>query len=209
MKGKIIKIEPISQKFHDIFRFTKRTAEVTLKDSSHHQFVRYVLETGPAVSVLPYFFDKKKDEWFVVMVSQYRPAVDAVCLEAPGGLLENEKKVKHEMARELLEEAGISVKPSSIKLTGIQHLANSFCDQVLYSGIVDLKIDSAEKLLHLSQKHGGVASEKEFTQVVIRSLRGLLKNSSLITYTLAKYQINDLAVRLNYFSKNQKTKKSG
>jgi len=198
MKGKLLKIESISKKFHNVFRFTRRTAEVRLKDSSKRQFVRHVLETGPAVSILPYFYDKAKKDWYVVLVRQYRPAVDAMCLEAPGGLTQEGKNLKKEMARELLEESGIKVKPIDIKIVGKQHLAASFCDQVVHLGIVNLKISDSKELAHLRENNHGVAHEREFTEVVVMSISRILKNSNLVTYTLAKFQVYDLARRLGY-----------
>lgn len=202
MRGKIVKIEPISQKFHDVFRFTRRTAEVSLTDGIRHKFVRHVLETGPAVSILPYFYDKEKKEWFVVFIRQHRPAVDSLCLEAPGGLTKKGRKIKHEMARELFEEAGVVVKPSSILIVGKQHHAPSFCDQVVHLGIVDLKIDSAKALSHLHDKNHGLVNEREFTEIVILPLSKALSSQNLITYTLARYQIYDLARRLKYHPKH-------
>jgi len=189
MKGKVIKIEAISKKFHNIFRFTRRTAEVKMKNGSRYKFVRHVFETGPAVSVLPYFYDKLKKDWYVVLIRQHRPAVDSLCLEAPGGLTKEGKKVKHEMARELLEESGINVTPSSIVIAGKQHHAPSFCDQVVHLGIVDLKIDSLKMLSHLRKQSHGLMSEKEFTEIVVVPLAKALTNPTLITYTLARYKI--------------------
>ncbi|MEK7612047.1 MAG: NUDIX hydrolase [Patescibacteria group bacterium] len=205
MKGRIVKIKSISGKFHNIFRFTRRTAEVKLPNGSTHRFDRHVLETGPAVSVLPYFFDNESQDWHVVLVEQYRPAVDAICLEAPGGLLEKRKKPQHEMARELFEEAGIEVRPQDIRVVDVQHLANSFCDQIVHLGIVDLKIKNKADLLNKIKRHNGVVSEKEFTEVKVLPLSEILKKKNLITYTLAKHQIHTLAEQLGYFSEKKAT----
>ncbi|MBX4206175.1 NUDIX hydrolase [Candidatus Parcubacteria bacterium] len=196
MKGRLVKIEPISKKFHNVFRFTRRTAELSLGNGSLHTFIRHVFETGPAVSILPYFYDKAKKGWQVVLVRQYRPAVDAVCLEAPGGLAHKGKNIKREMARELLEESGITVKPSGIRIVGTQHLATSFCDQLVHLGIVNLKISDSKGIAHLQNGNHGVVNEREFTEVAIVPISRILKNPSLVTYTLAKYQVMDLARRL-------------
>lgn len=198
MKGRLLKVEPISKKFHNVFRFTRRTAEITLKDGRLYKFLRHVFETGPAVSVLPYFYDRIKKDWFVVLVKQYRPAVDAICLEAPGGLTHDGKNLKSEMARELLEESGIKVKASNIKIVGKQHLATSFCDQVVHLGVVDLKINSSKELVHLYNRNHGLINEKEFTEIVVVPISQVIKKSDLVTYTLAKYQVYELAFRLKY-----------
>ena len=204
MEGKLLKVEAISKKFHNIFRFTRRIAEVKLKDGSRHELIRHVLETGPAVSILPYFYDRNKKDWFVVLIRQYRPAVDAMCLEAPGGLTKEGKNLKLEMARELLEESGIIVKPSYIKVISTQHMANSFCDQVVHVGIVDLKINDLRMWRHSLNKNYGMISEREFTELVILPLRRVLNSPSLVTYTLTKYQIHDLARRLKFKEKKSK-----
>jgi 8-oxo-dGTP pyrophosphatase MutT (NUDIX family) len=198
MRGKIKKITPISEKFHNIFRFTKRIAEVTLGDGTTHSLERHVLETGPAVSVLPYLYDKDEKQWHVVLVRQYRPAVDEMSLEAPGGLLEKGRNVREEMARELQEEAGIGINPLKIELIGEHHLASSFCDQVVHLGTIKLEIESIEVFLKNIKRHNGVVSEKEFTEVMILPLSKALKEKELVKYTLAKYQIYELAHRLNY-----------
>jgi 8-oxo-dGTP pyrophosphatase MutT (NUDIX family) len=198
MKGKLTKVEIISKKFHNVFRFTRRSAQITLKDGKIYNFIRHVFETGPAVSVLPYFYDKKKKDWFVILVKQYRPAVDAICLEAPGGLTHDGKNLKSEMARELLEESGIKVKISDIKIVGKQHLATSFCDQVVHLGIVDLKINSCDDLEHLFKKNHGLINEREFTEVVVVPISKVIEKADLVTYTLARFQVYDLVYRLKY-----------
>jgi len=198
IKGKILKTQKLSKRFHNIFQFTRKTAKVELRDGSHHTFVRHVLETGPATSILPYFFDEKTKKWHVVMVNQYRPAVDYVSLEAPGGLLEEGSDVRKEMARELLEEAGVSVNPKSIRIVDVQHLAASFCDQVVYLGIVDLRIKDKKKLIESIKIQNGSVGESEFTEVVVLPLDRLLKNKNLVKYTLARYQLHDLARRFLY-----------
>lgn len=203
MKGKICKIIPISKKFHNVFRFTRRTAEIELAGGVRHSFVRHVLETGPAVSILPYFYDKKSEEWHVVLVRQYRPAVSAMSIEAPGGLLNQRKSIKMEMARELYEEAGTKVPLRDIVIVDTHHLASSFCDQIVHLGIVRLDIDSNKELLQQLKRYHGVMSEHEFTQVVSLPIRKILTKQNLIKYTLTKYQIHDLARRLGYFSKKK------
>ncbi len=196
MQGRITKIQKLSGKFHNIFRFTRRTAKVKLHNGKEYSLVRHVLETGPAVSVLPYFYDEQAKEWNVVLVRQYRPAVDAVCLEAPGGLTHEGSDLKQEMARELQEESGIKIPSKTIKVIGTQHLANSFCDQVVHLGIVKLPPKVIDQLRRKEKIHNGVVSEREFTEVAVIPLKNAVRDPSLITYTLAKYQVLDLKHRL-------------
>ena len=203
MKGRIQKIIPLSKKFHNVFRFTRRIAEVELAGGVRYSFVRHVLETGPAVSILPYFYDKESKDWHVILVRQYRPAVSAISLEAPGGLLNQGKSVKAEMARELHEEAGTRVSTRDIKVVDTHHLASSFCDQVVHLGIVCLPVESNKEFLRKLKRYHGVVSEHEFTQVISLPIQKLLTKSNLVKYTLTKYQIHDLARRLGYFSKKE------
>lgn len=197
MKGKLIKVTPLSKKFHNVFRFTRRTAEVSLDSGKIYRFVRHVLETGRAVSILPYFQDRENKKWYVVLVRQYRPAVDALSLEAPGGLLKEGKEVRREMARELREEAGIEVRPQDIVRVGDQHVANSFCDQEVHLGIIELKHRSARHFFKDLPYQHGVRSEREFTEVVVLPLRKLIQpRSKEVGYTLTQYQLLDLARRL-------------
>jgi len=53
-------------------------------------------------------------------------------------------------------------------------------------------------LSHLRKQSHGLMSEKEFTEIVVVPLAKALTNPTLITYTLARYQVYDLARRLNY-----------
>jgi 8-oxo-dGTP pyrophosphatase MutT (NUDIX family) len=64
----------------------------------------YVYEFPTWVTALALTEDRK-----VVMVRQYRHAIDDVCLEIPGGCVDNEdKNFREAIARELLEETGYS-----------------------------------------------------------------------------------------------------
>ena len=42
----------------------------------------------------------------VVMIEQYRPGVDKVCYEFPGGIVEDNEDIKKSAKRELIEETG-------------------------------------------------------------------------------------------------------
>ena len=64
----------------------------------------YVYEFPTWVTALPLTIDNE-----VVMVRQYRHAVDEVCLEIPGGCVdEADKNLQEAISRELLEETGYS-----------------------------------------------------------------------------------------------------
>jgi len=44
----------------------------------------------------------------IVMIQQYRPGIDKVCYEFPGGIVEDNEDIKESAKRELLEETGYS-----------------------------------------------------------------------------------------------------
>jgi len=66
----------------------------------------YVYEFPTWVTALALTQDKK-----VIMVRQYRHAIDDVCLEIPGGCVDQEdRSLQNAIARELQEETGYSFK---------------------------------------------------------------------------------------------------
>ena len=66
----------------------------------------YVYEFPTWVTALALTNDKK-----VIMVRQYRHAIGDVCLEIPGGCVDqDDKSLQNAIARELLEETGYSFK---------------------------------------------------------------------------------------------------
>ena len=69
----------------------------------------YVYEFPTWVTALAVTEDKK-----VILVKQYRHAIDEVCLEIPGGCVDDtDKNFQEAIARELLEETGYSFKEFS------------------------------------------------------------------------------------------------
>eukprot|EP00283_Hemiselmis_rufescens_P026476 CAMPEP_0173467336 /NCGR_PEP_ID=MMETSP1357-20121228/74864_1 /TAXON_ID=77926 /ORGANISM="Hemiselmis rufescens, Strain PCC563" /LENGTH=293 /DNA_ID=CAMNT_0014435467 /DNA_START=1 /DNA_END=882 /DNA_ORIENTATION=+ len=61
-----------------------------------------------AVAILP-ILKKKGSQDQIMLISQFRPAVGAYCIEAPAGLLGEGEDLRETAARELLEETGLTV----------------------------------------------------------------------------------------------------
>lgn len=74
------------------------TKEISFEDghSSTYEFV----EHKPSVALIPIIEDK------IIIVEQYRPAVERKCLEIPAGLIESDENPIETARRELEEETG-------------------------------------------------------------------------------------------------------
>ncbi|KAG5464213.1 hypothetical protein LSCM1_00393 [Leishmania martiniquensis] len=57
---------------------------------------------------------RRSGEKFVVVVAQYRPPLDAVCLEFPAGLVDENENAGQAAIREMREETGFAVDESDI-----------------------------------------------------------------------------------------------
>lgn len=88
----------------------------------------YVIEFNDWVNIVPITKDGR-----VVLVSQYRHAVEDVCLEIPGGALDPHEKGSHEAAarRELVEETGYV--PEKMILLGAHRPNPALQNNLLYT----------------------------------------------------------------------------
>lgn len=118
--------------------------------------------------VLPYF-KNKQGKWQVVFVSQFRPAVKDVTLEAPGGRLDSQSP-QVALSRELLEETGIKVMPRSIKTVVIEYVHPSILSTRHIGGIVEINHKKVK-----NKKMAGNGYENEWTQVEVIELVEILK----------------------------------
>ena len=84
--------------------------------------------------ILPYF-SSSRGKWKIVLVSQYRPSVKTITLEAAGGGL-NSEPANTALSRELLEETGIKVNPQSIKIAVNEYTHPSILSSRFIGGIV-------------------------------------------------------------------------
>jgi 8-oxo-dGTP pyrophosphatase MutT (NUDIX family) len=83
-----------------------RTVQATFVGPDGHEFTRDVVRTPSAVCMVP--VDRGADgRWEVVLVRQYRAAIDAPLIEVPAGMCDVDGEPAEETAqRELAEEAG-------------------------------------------------------------------------------------------------------
>lgn len=118
--------------------------------------------------VLPYF-KNSRGRWKIVLVSQFRPAVKALTLEAPGGRLDSEPP-KIALSRELLEETRINVTPRSIRIVVKEYTHPSILSTVNIGGIVEIKAYKVK-----NKKMAGKSCENEWTQVEVVDLIEIMK----------------------------------
>jgi ADP-ribose pyrophosphatase len=107
----------------------------------------YVYEFPTWVTALPVTQENK-----VVMVKQYRHAIEDVCLEIPGGCVDDtDKNFQDAIARELLEETGYSFKQFDYlgKISPNPSTNNNWMHMFLAKGGVkthDQKLDHNEEI---------------------------------------------------------------
>ncbi|SHE94307.1 NUDIX hydrolase [Clostridium fallax] len=97
--------------------------EVLLPDGNIAK--RDILRHPGAVAIIAF-----KDENTVVMVEQYRKAIDRVLLEIPAGKLEKDEDILECARRELEEEIGYT--SNDIEYLGNFITAPGFCDEVIH-----------------------------------------------------------------------------
>ena len=83
-----------------------------------------VVHPGGAVAILPVDGDE------VVLIRQYRAAIDAWILEAPAGTLEEGEAPEACAARELIEETGLSA--SELVSLGAVYTTPGFSDEAIH-----------------------------------------------------------------------------
>lgn len=153
--------------------------------------------TGDGVTIIPYFKHSQTGEWLVVMVSQFRPNVEEVCLEAPGSLLESGFSPREQMVKVVREEAGITVAENLITILAVSYIANSFCDQKVWIGAVELEVTDVEGFRATLHGRSDPESDLEVTEVSIHRLADLIRHRHLmVSYDLTCRQLFELGLHL-------------
>lgn len=136
--------------------------------------------------VLPYF-KTSFGRWKIVLVGQFRPAVKAVTLEAPGGRLDSQPP-RIALSRELFEETGIKIAPRSIDIVVSEYAHPSILNTKHIGGIVKIKAEMVK-----DKKFGGNGYENEWTEVKVFDLAQIMKKreANLVTLDLMTSRLID------------------
>ncbi len=118
--------------------------------------------------VLPYF-KNGRGRWKIVLVSQFRPAVKTVIVEAPGGMLDSEPP-DSALTRELSEETGIKIKSRSVAIVASEYIHPSILSNIIVGGIVEIKANMVK-----NKKTAGINCENEWTRVEVFDLVEIMK----------------------------------
>lgn len=160
---------------------------------------RGVILASDGAQVLPYF-KNSKGEWQVVMVEQFRIALEDQTLEAPGGEVSPGSDAKILMSEELAEEANINVNPFDIEIVFCEYIQPSMMNAKAWGGIVEIKESDLPKELL-----GGEWDLGEYTFLVIKPLVELLKSrdeSNVVLDLWNSRLIDELAKKLGLLEKH-------
>ncbi len=86
---------------------------------------REILEHKPCVAILPV-----TDEGRIVLIKQYRHAVDEEIFEIPAGIIEEGEEPRASACRELREETGFM--PGKLEEIAAIYTTPGFCDEKIY-----------------------------------------------------------------------------
>ncbi len=106
----------------------------------------YVMEFANWVNIVPLTLDKK-----VIMIKQYRAGIDEVCVEIPGGIIDDEEDPIIAAKRELIEETGYSCEDIRLlkRVSGNPAIQNNFVYLYLAEGVkayAEQNLDEDEKI---------------------------------------------------------------
>lgn len=122
-----------------------RIETVELPDKKYSK--REIVEHPNGVAVIPIIDDKS-----MIMVKQYRKAVEKVMLEIPAGILEVNEEPRDAALRELKEETGYDAE--KLKYMMEFYTSPGYCDEKIYLFLAkdlkegELDLDSEEAVVH-------------------------------------------------------------
>lgn len=151
-------------------RFFMASAVVEIQTGTvKHEYnsSRGVIEAPHGAKVLPYYMNR--DDWFVVMVEQFRIALPGKTLEPAGGEVD-EIDLQVSMARELEEEAHIVVPAEQIEIVFSAYIQPPMMRSKAFGGIVEIAESQLPRELV-----GGEWKLGEYTVVAVHRLLDLLR----------------------------------
>lgn len=150
------------------FTIDSTKVRIEMEDGKHREYTssRGVIRAPHGAKVLPYY--KHGDEWYLVLVEQFRIALPDKTFEAAGGEVD-EKNPRESMARELKEEAGIDVRMPDVQLVYSAYIQPSMMAAKAFGGIVQIERSQLPKE-HLA----GEWAQNEYTVLVTVNLLAML-----------------------------------
>lgn len=152
---------------------------VRLSDGAEHNF--FVLENTDWVNIIPITTNNE-----VVLIKQFRHGIEAMTLEIPGGMVDDDEDPQFAATRELIEETGY--KPREVVFLGKSHPNPATHDNLVYhylaldcEKVQEVKFDSTESIVtslgSLDEIPNLIADEKITHSLVVAAFcRYLLYN---------------------------------
>lgn len=128
---------------------------------------RGVVRGNDGAEILAYF--KKDGVWYVLLVEQYRIALDRQTLEAPGGEV-HEADPLAAAVKELAEEIHLNIDKSRVKVVLKEWFLPSLIEARAHGGIVELEAAEVPGVLL-----AGEWQYREYTILAVRPLVEMLK----------------------------------
>lgn len=172
--------------------FVEKEARIFVNGRSDSLIVkRPAVEAPNGANILPYFFHDRA--WYIVLVAQFRHAVETVTWEAPGGVVDH-GDVPESMATELYQEAGIKVNPANIEVVFEEYLLPSLTSAFGWGGLVEINRNDLPP-----GRIYGEPREGEFTHLIVKPLIEIIemrKNREIIFDLWTSRLINEVANRV-------------
>ncbi|MBI2670068.1 MAG: NUDIX domain-containing protein [Candidatus Yanofskybacteria bacterium] len=187
--GEIVDIKELLR--WNLVCFVEKQARITIGGKFSRTVILPAVEGPSGANVLPYFVSEGK--CYIVLVAQFRNAVEIVTWEAPGGIIGPEGVLKS-MARELEEEVGVKVNLEDIQVVFKEYLLPSLINAFGWGGVVEInKNDLPPDRIY------GEPQENEFTLLVVRPLVEIIemrKSGEIVFDLWTSRLINEVANKL-------------
>lgn len=123
-------------------------------------------------SILSWYYDKDKDEKYVVLVKEFRSPVnnnEGFVFELPGGSSFDDISYQENAQTEYFEEVGLFIEDASrFNLVSTRQLAGTFGTHLSHLYSVELNKDEFEKIIEISKEEKPLgAHNSEITYVIV------------------------------------------